>query len=109
MASAAMENAVTAIVAMSERRPMAAVRQFFRSSQARQGSPTGPALDLVHSDSGLWTTEQVRERLGLGSTDAVLRLVRDEALPRICLGGRLYRFSPEDVSRWLTDRRQVNV
>lgn len=84
----------------------AAVRHYFGSK--RPAVSPGPVVDLVHSTSNLWTTEQVRERLGLGSTDAVLRLVRDNKLPRIELGGRLFRFDPADVERWLTERRKVN-
>lgn len=84
---------------------MGAVRHFFGAAK-RQAAPV---VDLVQSDSALWTTEQVRDRLGLGSTDAVLRLVRDQKLPRIALGGRLFRFVPEDVAAWVDARRKVNT
>lgn len=53
-----------------------------------------------HRDEPLLTTEQVRARLGLGSIDAVYRLVKHDGLPRIVVG-RVYRFRPSDVATWL--------
>lgn len=95
-------------------------RQFFTSAQKQaqrgrahqQSRPVAfhgrdqvrQPLAVVSTDRPLLTTEQVRDRLGLGSVWAVYRLVRERGLPRVDLGG-VYRFSPDDLEAWLAARR----
>ena len=62
---------------------------------------SGRQSDQLLADN-LWTTEQVRQKLNLGSTDAVLRLVRDFGLPRVQLSGlRHFRYVPSQVEAWI--------
>lgn len=84
-------------------------RAFFNSSQtASQAVPTAAkrrgialhVLDQPRDLETLLTTEQVRLKLGLGSTDAVYRLVKEDGLPRLAIG-RVYRFSPSAVAAWV--------
>lgn len=91
-----------------------APRSFFKT--AKEG-PQGRRADLqgarvaLHSGlqpsqgplsirEPLLTTEEVRVRLNLGSTNAVLRMVRDNGLPRIHVGG-VFRYVPSQVEAWL--------
>jgi excisionase family DNA binding protein len=68
-------------------------RRFFQSAQPGE-----------RQTDRLLTTEQVREKFGLGSVNAVYRLVAQERLPRVRIGQRLYRYSERDLDRWLEQR-----
>lgn len=91
-------------------------RSFFSSSKKLQQRPAahrerqvvpfrgvdqgGQRAEFSLGQSPLLTTEQVRLKLGLGSINAVYRLVRDYELPRLTVGG-VYRFSQPQVEAWI--------
>jgi excisionase family DNA binding protein len=91
-----------------------APRSFFTAAkkgpQVRRADPQGArvALDgrlqapqgLLSIREPLLTTEDVMGRLGLGSVNAVYRMVRDFGLPRRRVGG-VFRFVPSEVEAWL--------
>lgn len=82
-------------------------KQTQRQGAERQSRPV--AFDLRHQHPTslradvLLTTEQVREKLSLGSVDAVYRRVKELGLKRVNVGG-VWRFRLSDVERWLDEQ-----
>lgn len=64
-------------------------------------------LRVIRTDRPLLSTEQVQQRLGLGSINAVYRLVA-LGLPRLELSAGLYRFDQDDLEAWLAQRREAD-
>jgi hypothetical protein len=92
-----------------------APRRFFTSPEKRaprraadRGTrvDVGPSrLQIVKTDRPLLDTEGVRKRLGLGSINAVYRLVA-LGLPRLELSAGLYRFDQDVLDAWIAARQQ---
>ena len=91
---------------MATRRFFAAGQQALRERGTAKpaSAPTRQRTNAVSISRPLLTTEQVRERLGLGSINAVYRLMREHRLPSVRLG-RAHRFSQDELERWLAARQ----
>lgn len=90
---------------LQQRQPARADRRVVPFQSVDQSAQRA---EFALTEAPLLTTEQVRQKLGLGSINAVYRLVRDYDLPRLTIGG-VYRFSQPQVEAWIARQGEYQM